>query len=132
MSSAQPALGSPSRTRIVIVGGGFGGIYTAHHLEKIFWRRPDVEILLISRENHLVMTPLLFEVSSGTLDIRHCAVPIRAFLRRARFAEGIVQGIDLDRHVVRAHTGDGEKREVTYDQLVLALGALTNRHMIPG
>ena len=83
------------RTRILILGGGFGGVYTARHLEKLCKRRPDVEIDLVSRDNFLVMTPLLFEVCSGTLDLRHCSLPIRAFLRTTRFGEATVQGIDL-------------------------------------
>src|SRR5262245_47871596 len=59
------------KTRIVILGGGFGGVYTARHLEKLCQRRPDVEIVLVSRDNFLLITPLLFEVCSGTLDLRH-------------------------------------------------------------
>src|ERR1700756_5044891 len=89
------------RTRIVILGGGFGGVYTARHLEKLCRRRPDVEIVLVSRDNFLLMTPLLFEVCSGVLDFRHCSFSIRAFLRTTRFGEGTVQGIDLERRVVR-------------------------------
>src|SRR3954468_4408184 len=90
----------PPKTRIVILGGGFGGAYTARHLERLFKGRPDVEIDLVSRDNFLLMTPLLFEVCSGTLDLRHCCFPIRAFLRTARFVEATVQGIDLERRVV--------------------------------
>jgi NADH dehydrogenase len=119
------------KTRIVILGGGFGGVYTARHLEKLCRRRPDVEIVLVSRDNFLVMTPLLFEVFSGTLDLRHCAFPIRAFVRTTRFAEATVRGIDLDRRVVHLAAA-GESSELAYDQLVLALGAMTNRVMIPG
>src|SRR5215472_10597464 len=89
------------KTRVVILGGGFGGVYTARHLEKLCRGRPDVEILLVSRDNFLVMTPLLFEVCSGTLDLRHCSFPIRAFLRTTRFGEATVQGIDLEHRVVR-------------------------------
>src|SRR4051794_35524616 len=90
-----------SKQRILILGGGFGGVYTARHLERLFKRRPDVEIVLVSRDNFLVMTPLLFEVCSGALDARHCSFPIRAFLRTTRFVEAAVQGVDLDRRVVR-------------------------------
>ena len=49
------------RVRILILGGGFGGVYIARHLEKLCRRRPDVEIVLVSRDNFLVMTPLLFD-----------------------------------------------------------------------
>src|SRR5262249_48081359 len=115
----------------VILGGGFGGVYTARHLERLCRDRPDVEIVLVSRENFLLMTPLLFEVCSGALDLRHCSFPIRAFLRTTRFVEATVQGIDLDRRVVRLAAA-GESAELAYDQLVLALGSRTNRVMIPG
>ena len=121
---------SPS-TRIVILGSGFGGVYTAHHLEKLCGHRQDVEIVLVGQDNFLLMTPLLFEICSGALDYRHCAFPIRAFLRATRFVEATVQGIDLERRVVSLSAA-GESSELPYDQLVLALGAMTNRNMIPG
>jgi NADH dehydrogenase len=115
----------------VILGGGFGGVYTARHLEQLCKRRPDVEVVLVSRDNFLLMTPLLFGVCSGTLDARHCSFPVRTFLRTTRFVEATVEGIDLGRRVVRL-AAPGERSELGYDQLVLALGARTNRAMIPG
>ncbi|HET6880048.1 MAG TPA: NAD(P)/FAD-dependent oxidoreductase [Pirellulales bacterium] len=125
-----------AQTRIVILGGGFGGVYTARHLEKLFKGRRDIEIVLVSRDNFLLITPLLFEVCSGTLDLRQCCFPIRAFLRSTQFVEATVEGIDLERKTVQLATGlasDAEQRhEVGYDQLVLALGAMTNRVMIAG
>src|SRR6267154_1064051 len=108
----------PAKARVVILGGGFGGVYTARHLERLCKRRPDVEIVLVSRDNFLVMTPLLFEVFSGTLDLRHCSFPIRAFLRTTRFVEAAVRGIDLDRRVVHLDAA-GERGELAYDQLVM-------------
>jgi NADH dehydrogenase len=119
------------KTRVVILGGGFGGVYTARHLERLSRNRPDVEIILVSRDNFLVMTPLLFEVCSGALDVRHATFPIRAFLRRTRFVEATVQGVDLDRRVAHVAAA-GESAELVYDHLVLALGSMTNRVMIPG
>ena len=99
---------STSMKRIVILGGGFGGVYTARCLERLFKHRSDVEIVLVSRDNFLLMTPLLFEVFSGTLDVRHCSFPIRAFLQTTRFVEATVRGIDLERRVVHLG-GPGEK-----------------------
>ena len=122
---------SASKKRILILGGGFGGVATARHLEGLFRRRPDVEIVLVSRDNFLLMTPLLFEVFSGTLDLRSCSFPVRAFLRTTRFVEATVEGIDLNRRVVRL-ASNGKSSELAYDQLVLALGSKTNREMIPG
>jgi NADH dehydrogenase len=119
------------KARIVILGGGFGGVTTARHLEGLCKRRPDVEIVLVSRDNFVLMTPMLFEVCSGALEARHCSLPIRAFLRRTRFVEAAVQGIDLERRVVHV-AAEREPGELPYDQLVLALGAMTNRGMIPG
>jgi NADH dehydrogenase len=115
----------------VILGGGFGGVSTAWHLERLCRRRPDVEIVLVSQDNFVLMTPLLFEVCSGVLDPRHCSVPIRSFLRRTRFVEAAVRGIDLDRRVVHFSAG-GAAGQLGYDQLVLALGSKTNRDLIPG
>src|SRR5215469_10941160 len=112
------------KQRIVILGGGFGGVTTARHLERLCRRRRDVEIVLVSRDNFLLMTPLLFEVCSGALDARHCSFPIRAFLRSTRFVEAAVEGIDLERRVVHL-SGGGERDELTYDQLVLSLGGMT-------
>src|ERR1700730_15182210 len=122
---------SASKKRIVILGGGFGGVATARHLEGLVKGRPDVEIVLVSRDNFVLMTPLLFEVFSGTLDLRGCSLPVRAFLRSTRFVEAAVAGIDLDRRVVRL-TSAGKDSELAYDQLVLALGSMTHRGMIPG
>ena len=119
------------KTRIVILGGGFGGVTTARRLERLCKRRRDVEIILVSRDNFVLMTPLLFEVCSGALDARHCSLPIRAFLRTTRFVEAAVQGVDLERRVVHLSSAGGPD-ELSYDQLVLALGGMTNRRMIPG
>jgi NADH dehydrogenase len=129
--SATGANSKSSPARVLILGGGFGGVYTARHLERLCKRRPDAEIVLVSRDNFLVMTPLLFEVCSGTLDVRHCCFPIRAFLRTTRFVEATVQSIDLERRIVFVAAG-GHDAELAYDHLVLGLGAMTNQKMIPG
>ena len=113
--------GQSPKTRIVILGGGFGGVTTARRLERLFKRRRDVEVVLVSRDNFLLMTPLLFEVCSGALDARHCSFPIRAFLRTTHFVKAAVQGVDLERRVVHL-IAEGESVEMGYDQLVLALG----------
>src|SRR5215510_14960593 len=122
---------SSQTNRIVILGGGFGGVTTARYLERLCQARQDVEIVLVSRDNFLVMTPLLFEVCSGALDARHCSFPIREFLRTTRFVEAAVQHVDPQRQVVQITDGN-ETAELPYDQLVIALGSMTNRKMIPG
>ena len=127
----KPMNSQASKKRIVILGGGFGGVATARHLERILHRRSDVEIVLVSRDNFVLMTPLLFEVFSGTLDLKSCSVPIREFLHSTRFVEGAVQSIDLDERKVRL-TAAAASLELSYDQLVIAMGSKTNRTMIPG
>src|SRR4051812_32709066 len=131
----MPSASAPSaapRTRIVVAGGGFGGLWAARRLERRFARRPDVEVVLVCRDNFFLMTPLLFEAFSGTLELRHCSLPVRDFLRRARFVEATVDGIDLERRTVHATAAEGEDYEIAYDQLVLALGARTNVGLIAG
>ena len=90
-----------------LLGGGFGGVATARHLERALRRHTGVEITLVSRENFFVITPLLFEACSGRLELRHCAQPIRAALRRARFVEATVEGVDVERQIVRAVAAEG-------------------------
>ena len=118
--------------RIVVLGGGFGGVTTARHLERLLPRRTEIEITLVSRENFFVLTPLLFEACSGRLELRHCAQPIRAALRRARFVEATVEGVDVQRQIVRAVASDWSTYELPYDHLVVALGASTNEQLIAG
>jgi NADH dehydrogenase len=86
----------------------------------------------VSRENFFVLTPLLFEACSGRLELRHCAQPIRAALRRARFIEATVESVDVERQLVRALAADGSAYGLPYDHLVVALGASTNDGLIPG
>jgi NADH dehydrogenase len=118
--------------RIVVIGGGFGGVTVARHLERLFRGRDDAEITLLSRDNFFVLTPLLFEACSGRLELRHCAQPIRAALRRARFVEATALGVDVQRRIVRAVAGERGPFELPYDHLVVALGASTNERLIPG
>ena len=119
------------KRRILILGGGFAGVAAARRLERRFRRTADVEIVLASQDNFVVMTPLLFEVFSGTLDIRGCSLPARAFLHSTRFVEATVDSIDLVKRNVRLKS-PGQSVELAYDQLVIALGGKTNRDMIPG
>ena len=94
----------PPRTRIVILGGGFAGLYSTLHLQRAFRKRDDVELVLVSRNNYFTMTPLLFEAGSGVLEPRHAVSPLRPLfhLEKAQFVEAEILSIDLDRRVVHA------------------------------
>src|SRR3954447_8979047 len=101
---------------ILIIGGGFGGVTATRHLERLLGWRKDVAITLVSRENYFVLTPLLFEACSGTLELRHCAQPIRPALRYARFIEAEVDNVDVDQRVVHARA-EGVAYDLPYDHL---------------
>jgi NADH dehydrogenase len=118
--------------RIVILGGGFAGIAIAQRLEKRL-SASEAEIVLISRENFTLFTPMLPEVSSGALDVRHVVTPIRSELRRTEFILADVQAIDAEHNrVTYTHTLTGIDDERSYDQLVLALGSSTSTFDLPG
>jgi len=67
----------PNKTKILILGGGFGGLYTALELEKQFGDDPNIEITLVNRENFFLFTPMLHEVAASDLDITTIVNPIR-------------------------------------------------------
>lgn len=118
--------------RVVVVGGGIGGLAAARHLDRLLGGRRDVEVTLVSRDNFFLLDPLLFEACSGVLELRHCAQPIRPCLRRVRFIEATAQEIDVARRIVRVAGPDEAVRELPYDHVVIALGAATNLSLIHG
>ena len=119
--------------RVLILGSGFGGLYTALHLEKKLRREAAVEITLVNRENFFLFTPMLHEVAAGDLDVTHIVNPVRKLLRRTHFFNGNIRSIDLkERRVVVAHADDNHDHELSYDYLVLALGSVTNFYNLPG
>ena len=122
--------------RIVIVGGGFGGVYTALHLEKLARRgKASVDVTLVGRDNYFLMTPLLFEAGSGVLEPRHAVNPIRPLLKSTRFVEAKVTGIDVGEKIVHAQQeGDppGATLALPYDHVVIGVGGVTNTGLVPG
>jgi NADH:ubiquinone reductase (H+-translocating) len=126
-------MGIEGRQRIVILGGGFGGLYAALRLEKTLARDPDVEILLVNRENFFLFTPMLHEVAASDLDLTHIVNPVRKLLKRVQFFDGDVDDIDLPgRKVVVSHGAEHHAHELEYDHLVIALGSITNFFNLPG
>src|SRR5262244_2509123 len=121
------------RTQIVILGGGFGGVYTAMQLEKRLAHTPDVDLTLVNRENFFLFTPMLHEIAASDLDVTHIVNPIRRLLKRVEFFHGEVQAIDLRSRSVRlVHGPERHPHEMGYDYLVIALGSTTNYYNIPG
>jgi NADH:ubiquinone reductase (H+-translocating) len=120
--------------RVLILGGGFAGVETARHLERLTRRREDVEVWLVNRENFSLFTPLLPEVCSGNLEARHCVTALRAQLRRPSSwaITADVQAIDADAKQAIVVGGDGEEHRLNYDTLVIALGGETATFGITG
>ena len=119
--------------RVVILGGGFGGLYTALRLDKTIARRIDVEVTLVNRENFFLFTPMLHEVAASDLDITNIVNPIRKMLRRVHFFAGDVDAIDLgNKQVTVSHGIHPHHHVLEYDQLAIGLGAITNFFNLPG
>ncbi len=115
------------KTKVVIAGGGFAGLYAAKYLDKHLARRPDVEVTLIARENFILFTPMLHEVAAGDLAPNDIVNPLRRIVRHVNVIEADVQDVDLSARKVRcAHGLDNNTLEFEFDHLLLALGSETN------
>lgn len=113
---------------IVVLGGGFGGVYTTLYLEKALKNEPRVNITLTSNDNFFMFTPLLHEVAVGRVETRHIAYPIRQLRgkKKFRFILATVESIDLAGRTVGTNHGT-----VCYDYLVLSLGSTTDTSALP-
>ena len=123
----------PRKKRIVILGGGFGGVYAAIHLEKLLAGQHTVEICLVSRDNFFLFTPMLHEIAASDLEITNIVNPLRKLLHKVEVLVGDVNEIDLpNKRVLISRGYRNESRQVDYDQLVIALGSITNFYNLPG
>ena len=112
---------SEARPRVVIAGGGFGGLAAAKAL-----RKTNAEVVLIDRQNHHLFQPLLYQVATSVLSPGQIASPIRGILRRQHNTTvilGEVTGVDTDRRCVRVDLLDREGIVLEYDYLIVATGA---------
>ncbi len=117
--------------RVVILGGGFGGVYTSRRLGPQVKGR-TANVTLVSRDNYFVMTPLLFEAASGVIEFRHAVNPVRPLMCCTDFVNATVERIDLREREVFARSRAGDTYRLPYDHLVLALGGVTNTVRTPG
>jgi NADH dehydrogenase len=110
-----------AQPRIVIVGGGFGGLAAAKAL-----RKTPAEVILIDRSNHHLFQPLLYQVATAVLTPSQIATPIRSIFRKQKNVTvilGEVTGVDKERKCVFVSDADRERVSVAYDYLILATGA---------
>jgi NADH dehydrogenase len=113
-----------ARGGVLVLGGGFAGGYVARLLGKH-------GATIVSRENYMLYTPILPEAASGTLEPRHVVVPLRLMCRHAELLLGSVTGLDEERRSVTVE-GIVGPFEIRYEQLVVALGAVSRTLPIPG
>jgi NADH dehydrogenase len=119
--------------KVLILGGGFGGLYAAVELDRRLGADASVEITLVNRDNFFLFTPMLHEVAASDLDLTDIVSPVRKILRHARFLEANVERVDLAvRTVTVSHGHDRHEHSLAYDYLVLALGSTTNFYGLPG
>ena len=122
-----------SAKSILILGGGFGGLYTALELEKALGEDSAVRVTLVNRENFFLFTPMLHEIAASDLDFTHIVNPIRKLLKKVEFFHGEVRSIDLlSRRVEVFHGPEHHLHELGYEYLVIALGSTTNYYGISG
>jgi NADH dehydrogenase len=118
--------------RILILGGGFGGVYAARHLEKIL-KPNEASLSLVNRENYWVYQPMIPEVISGGIGLTDVVAPIRQLCSRTELVMREVEAVDLKRKVVTVSPGfRPRKMELPYDYLVIALGSTTKFTGMPG
>lgn len=118
------------RERIVIVGGGFAGVALAQHLERSLPTQMDV--IVLSADNHMVFSPMLPEVVGRTVSPLHVVVAGRQLTRRTKWLEARVSRIDRENDEVHYVLGDGIAASMRYTHLVLACGSAANLEEIPG
>jgi NADH dehydrogenase len=121
------------RTRVVIVGGGFGGVFAGSELETALVGRDDVEVLLVSRENYFVFQPMLPEVISGSIGITDLVSPLRRLLPRTSVHVREVERIDLEgKQIWLAPGAHPHAHAVPFDHLIVAPGNVTDFRGLPG
>jgi NADH dehydrogenase len=121
------------RTRVLIIGGGFGGVYTAITLEKLLKPDAGVEVGLISKENYLVFQPMLPEVISGSIGILDTIAPIRRLCPKTNLYTREVESIDLKNRTVTTSAGfRPQTSQLEYDHLIIAVGNITSFAAQPG
>jgi NADH:ubiquinone reductase (H+-translocating) len=119
-----------TEARVVIIGGGFGGVHTARALSRLMG--DAAEVVLVSPVNYMLYTPLLPEVAAGILQPRNIGVPLRRTMRQVRILVGEATHVDVEAKIVSVQPPEGPERHVTWDRLVLAPGSISRMFPIPG
>lgn len=138
MTTESAALAKASTPRILVVGGGYVGMYTALQLQrKLRLDRGEAEVVVVEPQPYMTYQPFLPEAAAGSISPRHVVVPLRRVLDRCRIVVGEVRAIDHDKRVAEVVTPATEEEgggatEIRYDQLVLAPGSVSRILPVPG
>ena len=122
---------SVSRTRILIVGGGYVGMYTALGLQRRL-SRGSAEITVVEPQSNMTYQPFLPEAAAGSVEPRHVVVPLRKVLRDCNVITGAISGIEHARKVALIQPAEGGAYEFGYDLLVMCPGSVSRILPIPG
>jgi NADH dehydrogenase len=117
--------------RILVVGGGYAGFYTAWRLEKKL-RRGEAEVVVVDPRPYMTYQPFLPEVVAGSVEARHAAVSLRRNLRHTKLVAGMVTGISHADRTVTIHPSQGADYTMTYDVIAVTAGAVTRTFDVPG
>ncbi|MGH6735569.1 MAG: FAD-dependent oxidoreductase [Methyloceanibacter sp.] len=128
----QLRLGKPmEKKKILVLGGGFGGVFAAKALERL--GRGQVEVELVNNNNYFVFQPLLPEVAASTINSADAVVPLRQLLRNVQVRQARVMGIDFAKKTVVVMQGARlTPVNLEYDELIIALGTGVDLARIPG
>ena len=118
-------------TRIVIVGGGYAGFYTAFKLEKLL-RRNEAEVVVIDPLPYMTYQPFLPEVAAGSIEARHAIVPLRRHLPKTRVITARVTGVNHKKKSVTITPENQPSFDLSYDHIVITAGAVSKTFPIPG
>lgn len=113
------------RADVVIIGGGFAGVNAARSLDRKLRRHDSRTVVLISRDNFHLFTPLLAEVASSQIESRHAVNPLRRMLRRVRFVQGTATRLEPSSNRVRFVDENRQERALEYEHCILACGSET-------
>lgn len=105
-------------TKVVIVGGGYAGFYTAFKLEKLL-RRGEAEVTVIDPLPYMTYQPFLPEVAAGSIEARHAIVPLRRHLPKTRVVTARVTGVDHSKKKVTVTPEGGADFTLDYDHIVI-------------
>jgi len=117
--------------RILIVGGGYVGLYTAVGLQRRL-RRGEAELVLVNPHSFMTYQPFLPEAASGLIEPRHVVVPLRTVLKRVRLITGTVRGLDHARRTATIEPTEGDTYELAYDVVVVGPGSVSRVLPVPG